>query len=172
MKFYVYSLKDKNNKVAKVFYVQDVLNFANLEYTPGQTEFNGLVIEAENATEAHRIWQNPQTKDEIFSCDEPIFTKIKNKEFKAKSKIIDHEIDSTVENSNISTIKLLINTYSACVAKDLLTVDQNLSRLASYIRMATKENPEVSTEDIYKSLKKKFLDKFNAISKFRNPFKS
>lgn len=170
MKYYVY-IEQKNDKTSHVILVKDVKLFASEDYNANTMRFSGVVIDAANPHLAKTAYDFPfkstaDAQTTIEWIDEPIETKLKTK-LKSLLEEID-QMKTKTEALKSAQIQYDIVfqqlELSLSIVKLFNALNTKVAELAQCIRKSTTDNPEVTSQDLYKRLKDKYIEQFKLLT--------
>jgi hypothetical protein len=152
--FYVYTVRDQDPDKRTCVYVDAALieKFAKHEYDPNKMEFSGIMVEAESPQAAHHVY-NTFSGGEVAMVDEPECTaKQIAKQTKALEKLSD-----ALKVAEQAAAKLATQALAQRISMDILALNEKFAQLALLVRKYSNESPNVSTEDLYKRIKKRYM---------------
>jgi DNA repair exonuclease SbcCD nuclease subunit len=162
-KFYVYTIKNEDpNKRSCVYVDKDHIGeFAQYQFQPSTMVYSGVIVEANDPQEAHEAYNTFIGENEIVWTDEPEQTVRKRKTFEAKTELSKAKLSNFAEalsKAEEAASKLALRTLAAKISTELLSINERLSYMARLVRKTSKENPEVTIEELYERLKKRYID--------------
>lgn len=167
-KFYVYveKTKDPNREDLPRYYVDETLieQFALDEFNPMYMEYSGCMIEAPNASAAHEVYNTFGSEGNIIWADEPMHTRKKREIFEGKAKLLKSKMGGLLDALNMLSQranKAAMQTLATSITLDLIKVNEKMSQLARFAHELSKDTPELSSENIYTKIKKKYVEKLN-----------
>lgn len=161
-KFYVYTSNQKNRNC---IYVDEQLieEFAAQEFDPAKMEYSGVIVEADSAKEAHRVY-NTFGNNEILWTDEPRCTVKKRKLYETKIQNIKSQLtdlQNVADELKEINDRLLIQALSERIAGYLLQINQKMSLMAKLVRRYSNDNPEMTTKELYERIKTQFIEQLS-----------
>ncbi|MCV0439706.1 MAG: hypothetical protein K5880_13855 [Hydrogenophaga sp.] len=163
-KFYVYAVKTDDPEKRTCVYVDEqvIEKFALHQFEPQHMEYSGVVVEADDPSHAHQVYNTFGEDGEIMWVDEPTFTAKKRQAFDARSKLAGSKLSQLSEvlsQAEQAAARLAIHAYAKGLSMDTLNMNERLSRMADAVRRTSKNSPEVTTQDLYERLKKNYIEK-------------
>jgi len=159
-RFYVYTLKSSDPYDRGRIYVDEtrINRFALHNFEPASMEYSGVLIEADTPEEANVIYSS--FDGDIIWADEPVLTASRTDAFK-NQKVVKKELDENLTKAELTVKRLRVHVYSKGIAADLIGVNERISRMAEVVRDLTEANPEVTIEQLYDRLKKKYIEQLS-----------
>lgn len=170
-KFYVYVEKtqDPNSQELPRYYVEDRLvgQFALDEFNPLFMEYSGCIIEATDASAAHEIYNTFGSDGNIIWAEEPECTRKKREAFESKTKSLTSKMKDFLNVVNLmgkQANQLAMTTLAKSISLDLKSANEKMSRLARLAQTLSQgkgKDEELSPQQIYTRIKKKYVEKIN-----------
>jgi hypothetical protein len=162
-KFYVYAVKTDKTKERTCVYVDEqvIEQFALHQFEPHHMEFSGVMVEADSPQEAHEVY-NTFGMNEIVWTDEPACTFKKRQAFNGKNQLMNSKLNSLADalgKAEQAATQLAIHAYAKGISMDLIQLNDRLSRMADLVRQSSNNSPEVTSQELYERLKKRYIEK-------------
>lgn len=156
-KFYVYAIKDDDPYNRNCIYVDEnkINIFALYNFQPSKMEYSGVAVEADTPEEANQVYTS--LDGNIIWADEPILTAARTKAYKTHDQTI-KELNEKLDKAELAVARLLIREHSKNSALDLMNLNDNISAIAKIVRGTSKDNPDITVEQIYERLKKRYIE--------------
>lgn len=161
-KFYVYAMTTDAPDERSCIYVdvESIELFALHQFQPHSMEYSGVMVEADNAQDAHEVY-NTFGDGAIIWTDEPIFTVKKRQAFEAKTSLMKSKLSTLADalgHAEEAAMKLAIHACAKGISIDLIKMNEHISRMADLVRQTSEDSPEVTSQELYERLKQRYIE--------------